>query len=436
MTELFDPKLKPGVLERVHPALESRAGLAILVSLHILISCISLVEVSHYQSYMRYDGARLFHATAVVAAFSSLSVLFVLRRFSFGYFVGFYLYTMVMGFLWLNSFSEYQYNHGWAGFSAAASAVLFLLPALLIAKPIRPAAAVSVEGFERLLTLGVIFAVATIAIASTYHFRLTSLDHIYDFRDEIRFPTIIAYLIGIVSNALLPFIFASYLALNARWKALAVLLLFPLFYPITLSKIAFFAPAWIVIFLFLQRIFGARPAVVLSIAAPILIGVIIILAAPHRNESYAYFNLVNIRMIATPSSAMDIYNDFFASHPLSHFCQISFLKPFVGCPYADQIAVLMERTYHFGNLNASLFATEGIASVGLALAPLTALVCGLVVAIGNCASDGLPPWFILVSSALFPQILLNVPLTTGLLTYGAAFLFLFWYVTPRSIFRG
>jgi hypothetical protein len=417
-------------------ALDTRAGLTILVGLHIVICCVSLVEVSHHQSYMRYDGARLPYAAVAVAAFSSLSALFVLCRFRFGYFVGFYLYTMVLGFLWLNSFSEYHYDHGLAALSAAASAVAFLLPALLIAKPIKPGVALSVENFERLLTLSMILAVATIAIASTYHFRMTSLDHIYDFRDEIRFPTIVAYLIGIVSNALLPFALASYLALNARWKALGVLLLFPLFYPITLSKIAFFAPSWIVVFLLLQRIFGARPAVILSVAVPLLIGVIVILVAPDRNEAYTYFNMVNIRMIATPSSAMDIYNDFFASHPLTYFCQVSFLKPFVSCPYADQIAVVMDRTYHFGNLNASLFSTEGIASVGLYLAPLIALACGLVIAVGNCVSDGLPPWFIIASSALVPQVLLNVPLTTVLLTYGALFLFLLWYVTPRSIFRG
>ena len=34
------------------------------------------------------------------------------------------------------------------------------------------------------------------------------------------------------------------------------------------------------------------------------------------------------------------------------------------CPYQDQLSVVMEKTYGIGNINASLFATEGIASVG------------------------------------------------------------------------
>jgi len=93
----------------------------------------------------------------------------------------------------------------------------------------------------------------------------------------------------------------------------------------------------------------------------------------------------------------------------------------------------MERAYD-GNLNASLFATEGIASVGLLFAPLTALLCGLVIALGNRLSAGLPPRFILISAAVLPQLFLNVPLTTVLLRYGAALIFLLWYLTPRAMF--
>ena len=43
-----------------------------------------------------------------------------------------------------------------------------------------------------------------------------------------------------------------------------------------------------------------------------------------------------------------------------------------------------------GNFNGSLFATEGIASVGPLWAPLSALVCGLIVSLGNSASARLP----------------------------------------------
>jgi hypothetical protein len=95
----------------------------------------------------------------------------------------------------------------------------------------------------------------------------------------------------------------------------------------------------------------------------------------------------------------------------------------------------MEQAYKLGNFNASLFATEGIASVGMLWAPVAVLACGFVIAIGNHFSAGLPAGFILVSGAIIPLILLNVPLTIALLTHGTALLFVLWYITPRSIFE-
>ncbi len=126
---------------------------------------------------------------------------------------------------------------------------------------------------------------------------------------------------------------------------------------------------------------------------------------------------------------------FFASHPLTWFCQISVLKPLTHCPYQDPLAVVMQNTYGFGNLNASLFATEGVASVGIYLAPLAALVSGLVLALGNRASAGLPPRFVLMSAGVLPQVLLNVPLSVAMLTHGTVILFLLWYVTPHGLFE-
>ena len=117
-----------------------------------------------------------------------------------------------------------------------------------------------------------LLALGTIVAASFYNFRLVSITQIYDFRDELRFPFPIGYLTGIVSTVLLPFAFASYLALNRRWLAGLALLLMLLFYPITLSKFAFFSAAWMVVVLILSRIFEFRIAVILSVVLPMLVG--------------------------------------------------------------------------------------------------------------------------------------------------------------------
>jgi hypothetical protein len=423
----------PRFMERIRLASGSRFALFALVCFHIVICCFSLVKVAEWQSYMLYDAALLRYAIAAVLAFSSVSLLFVFAPFSFGYFIGFGLYTMVLGFIWLNAFSKFSYDHWLAGLSAASSAALFLLPAVLIQAPIKQAFELSPRAFEHLLKFILALALGTIVVASFYNFRLVSIRHIYDFRNDLYFPAPIRYLTGIVSTVLLPFACAGYLALDRRRWAAVPLVLLLLFYPITLSKFGLFSAAWIVMLLVLSRFFEARTATILSVLLPMLLGVIMLVAYLNRYTLY-YFGLVNIRMMATPSSAMDIYNDFFANHPLTWFCQISFLKPLMSCPYQDQLSVVMEKTYQLGNINASLFATEGIASVGLYFAPVAALVCGLLIALGNRVSAGLPPAFVLISAALLPQTFLNVPFTTSFLTHGAGLLFLLWYIMPRAMF--
>jgi hypothetical protein len=423
----------PEIMERIRLASGSRFSLYVLVCLHIVICCTSLVQVARWQSYMLYDAALVNYAIAAAGAFSIVSLFFIYGRFSFGYFIGFGLFSMILGFIWLTTFSKFNYDHRQAGLSAAASAVLFLLPAVLINTSLKQLFALSPRALEYLLKFILVLALGTIVAASFYNFKLVSIRLIYDFRNELYFPAPIRYLTGIMSTVLLPFACACYLSLNRRWWAAVPLILMLLFYPITLSKFALFSTAWVVILLVLSSMFEARAATILSILLPMLLGVVL-MAAYLNNYTLYYFGLVNIRMMSTPSSAMDIYNDFFSSHPLTWFCQISFLKPLMSCPYQDPLSVVMEKTYQLGNINASLFATEGIASVGLYLAPLTALACGLVVALGNRMSSGLPPEFVLISAALLPQTFLNVPFTTALLTHGAGFLFLLWYIMPRTMF--
>jgi hypothetical protein len=419
-----------------------RLGLALLLCLHIVTCCLSLIYVAVlYAGYhiVWFDQTRLYAAVLSVTPFAMVAVLLTFSRFSVGYFVGFYFYTMTLGYLWLAAFSQFHYNHIWAGFSAFVSALAFLVPALFVTAPIRQRFVLSARSLDRLLSLILIFATAIIAVGAFYNFRLIGMADIYSFRGALEFPALLAYAIGATSNALLPFAFACFVARGDPWRAAAALLLLLLLYPIMLTKLALFAPFWLLFIALLSRFFEARTTVVLSLLLPLSAGVMLALlfSSGVLPAAYfaTYFGAINFRMIAFPSIAIDIYNDFFSAHDLTHFCQISFLKPLVACPYREALAAVMAKAYQVGNLNASLFATEGIASVGLLLAPLAVLACGLVIALGNRLSAGLPPRFILISGALLPHILLNVPLTTTLLTYGAATLFLLWYVTPRAMFE-
>ncbi|MFT4116908.1 hypothetical protein [Bradyrhizobium sp.] len=407
-----------------------------LLGLLAALCCLSLVEVSKRLDYIPFHQERLMEAVAVVAAFSCVAIaLLSAAKFSFGYVTSLSLFSMVAGFLWINTFSKFPYDHQLARFSAVASFLVFL--AVTIVTPNRSKLRFELsERTLRRIVLGIeILALITLLAASRYNFRLVSLAHIYDFRQDIDFPAPVRYAIGIWLSALLPFAFACHLERRETKRAALVLVLMLAFYPITLSKFALFSPAFLLWLLLLVTFFEARVASILSLLIPLVAGLVLISVAPpgHTGLTESIFKLINIRMFAIQSSALDVYNSFFSTHPHTYFCQISFLKPLMACPYAEPLSVVMQNTYSMGYMNSSLFSTEGVASVGLLLAPISALACSLVLLLANYASSGLPPRFILLSSGLMPQILTNTPLTTTLLTHGLVILIVLWCVTPRLI---
>jgi hypothetical protein len=418
-----------------------RFKLWLLILIHSAICCYSLVRVATFRSpiafnpaefHIFFDTARLPLALFAAGTFGLVGLLLGFARFSFGYLVSFYLYTAVLSYFWLQSFTDLNYDHRLAGISIYLSVIAFMLPALFMTAPLRSKYSLSEASFDRLLLAILVLAAVTCAVGSAYHFRLVSIRDIYEFRDKVEIPKLVSYLIGIMTSSLLPFAFAGFVTRKSYRGAFAVLLLLLLLYPVTLTKLALFAPIWLVGILFLSRVVRARSAVVLSLLLPILAALILVMLFP--DKTVLLFATVNFRMIAIPATALDIYSHFFSSHEITRFCQISFLKPLVHCPYQEQLSVVMERAYRLGNLNASLLATEGIASVGFYLAPIAVLACGLIIGLGNRLSSGLPSAFVLLSGGVLPQVLLNVPLSTVLLTHGGALLFLLWYITPRTIF--
>jgi hypothetical protein len=418
-----------------------RLVLPSLLFIHIFTCCLSLIFVAKYYGYLKivgFDEARIYEPALLVGPYTLVSLGFALSRFSIGYFIGFYLYSMILGYLWIAPFSAFQYDHRHTVISAFASALAFLLPALFITSPFKQRPVLTELALEYLLYAILFLSASTIVVGALYNFRLVGIGDIYKFRGEVEFPAFLRYSIGMISNALLPFAFACYISWGKRILAAIAVGLMLLIYPITLTKLALLGPFWLLFLLVLSRFFEVRISVVLSLLLPIAAGIfaaILFKAGVLSNQLFIdYFGVINFRMLAFTSVALDVYNDFFSKHSPTYFCQISFLKSVVNCPYADPLSVVMSNNYHLGFLNASLFASEGIASVGPMLAPVTAFACGLVISVANRVSSDLPSRFVLLSGGMLPQDFLNIPLTTNLLTNGAALLFLLWYVTPRSIF--
>jgi hypothetical protein len=353
--------------------------------------------------------------------------LFAFARFSFGYLVGLYMYAMVAGYIFLSYSTKLQYDHSVGRLSAVLSLLAFLIPALFLRPDLR-SWTLSPRAMDRLLILILFTGAAVLALSASYGFRFAGVLESIAMRSEITRPRFLNYMTSMLTCAVLPFTFA-YFATNRKWLlAACAALLIACFFPILLNKTVLFTPIWLIYLYLMYRIFNPIVATVLVVALPVLVGAATYLAF----YNYYFVGFVNLRMVAIPSLAMDHYLDFFSTRPNTYFCQIGLVRAIVDCPYAEQLGVLLEREYHLGNFNGSLFTTEGIASLGPYFAPVATFFCGVVIGLGNVASSRLPLVLVCVSSSVVVQSLLNVPLSTVMLSNGGAVMFLLWMVSPRA----
>ena len=215
-------------------------------------------------------------AIIVVLAFAAAIPLFALAPFSFGYMTGFYLYIMVAGYLWLNAFSEFAYNHTLTGLSAAASALAFLFPALFISSPLRQIYVLSPKALDRILVLILALSAATIAVGASYNFMFVDIENIYEYREKLEFPRAFSTCSGSPPTRCCrsPSPCSSSGAPSGARSL--VLLLLVLFYPVTLTKTAFFAPAWLVVVLVVSRFFEPKTTITLTMLVPVAIGIVLL----------------------------------------------------------------------------------------------------------------------------------------------------------------
>jgi hypothetical protein len=406
------------------------AILALLLGTFLILICVSLTEVLHNS----VPGHPMFWpAVASVLALALFIPLFMWTGFSFGYIVGFNFYCMIAGYIWISYFVAGGYDHSQARWSVAASLLLLLVPLLFQTKPLKSRFTLSPRTMHRLLLGLLAFALVVLAWNTLYGFALVSMAEADRLRGTLTRPTVLAYLDSWLAGALLPFGFAWFATQRRYLLAALSTLLIAAFYPVLLNKTVAFASVWLPLLFILFSLVEARRATVMSLLLPLLFGLAVAWLAELGLPKQIYllvYGGVNFRMLAFPAMALDRYFDFFAHHELTHFCQIGIVRSFTGCPYQFQLGAEMETHYHMGNLNGSLFATEGIASVGPLFAPLSALICGLILSIGNSVSTHLPKRLVATSAGVAMQVLINVPLSASLLSNGLLLLFLLWYVTP------
>jgi hypothetical protein len=412
--------------------------LAALLALLIVVTVVSLNTALHT---ITPSNSGFWQAAASGLVLLGVIPLFVRAGFSFGYLAGIGFYSMMIGFFVLTYFTTNRYNVLVARWSALASLLMFLLPVLYQTRVLPRGFTLSRPAVDKLVLCLLALAVVVLVAGASYGFALVGLGESEAMRSVYPRPALLNYLIGACVNAALPFAFAYFAWHRRYWLAAAAILVIWAYYPVLLNKSVLFGGLWLPYLFVMFRCFAPKRAAVYALLLPMLPGIVAfhLLEAGWLSYDGAIgraalyvIGSVNSRLYAYPTMAMDLYSDFFTAHPVTHFCQIGIIRAMVGCPYPFQLGAAMAEAYHMGNFNGSLFATEGVASVGPYWAPLSALVCGLIVSLGNSASARLPAPVIAASAGLaVQQTLLNAPLSVSLLSNGVLALWLLWALTPE-----
>ncbi|WP_051379815.1 hypothetical protein [Bradyrhizobium murdochi] len=398
-----------------------------------LLLCVSMVLVSRdveAAHHIAFDSRAMLPAAFSVAAFSLCAYLMFSSNNAFSVAVSFYLFAITAGYLWLSFFTQLSYDHATARLSAVAMWAAFAIPALTINRSLKFRDFLTIKQMD-LISVFLICASAVIALRGYFlGFHFVGFIEGDPLRNTLILPTWMRYAVPILTTAALPFCCAWLLFRKRYILALVALTVCLAYYPITLHKTALMTPIWLVFISILLKLVRWRVAVVLSLLIPLAIGLAALAVAPLYYTPI--FRVINFRMLAIPASALDHYFHYFSTHPLTNFCQISIIGKLLNCSLPDQLGVLLAQEYKTGNYNASLLATEGIASVGPYVAPVSAFFCGLVFAAANLVSNRLNPSFVILSGAAMLPAIMNVPLSTVALTHGGIVLVILWMLTPSD----
>ncbi|WP_407151067.1 hypothetical protein [Bradyrhizobium sp. ORS 86] len=406
--------------------------IAVALLVFFVVSIVSLMVAGATFRNMQFWPSDNMSPDALVGVGAMMLFIpaFAVARFSFGYIVAFFLLSAVLGYVWLSFYSGFDYPHALARWSMFGALVGAATPLLFVNFEIsRPAVT---EDASRRIALA-LAAIAVLVLAADASYGLTFGSPLGADRNSVTRPLVLNYLTGIVISGILPYLFAWFASGRQPIAAFLVLVLTAAYYPIAVNKTVLLLPLWLPIVFLLYARLNPRLATILSLLIPMVIGLtqyeLVRLYSP--NDPYYLFGVFNLRMISVPALAIDHYANFFHDHALTNFCQISLVRALMGCRYGE-LGPVMAQVYRAGNFNASFLATEGIASVGLQWTPVAALICGTILSIGSLASRHLSPPFIAASSAAAAEVLVNVPLSTAMVSNGLALLFLLWWLTPPT----
>lgn len=279
---------------------------------------------------------------------------------------------------------------------------------------------------------------AILVIVFRDHMRLVSFADVYDLRAEtgaVETSAAIDYPLSWLSYCFLPFFIARGVlrrnVMDVGWALLGSALI----YATTGSKASILMP---LIVLGLHVVMGPGTRFLLRLLVALAASVlIVILIVPDEGALLWIKSIFLMRVLATGGWVISTYYEFFSTNGYTFYTHIGPVNALTGAyPYGElslgQLIGLQYAGSIEANFNANFWASDGFAALGLAGVPVVTAALGWVFYGINRLSRGYPPRFVALWLAGFWLALLNVPLTTALLSGGGALTLIFLAAARRG----
>ena len=295
------------------------------------------------------------------------------------------------------------------------------------------------EAFWLCFTIGATVMVLYLAAKLGGHFRLVGFQDIYSLRTAMsetigetgsRFGL---YAQSLLSALVFPLIFASGIASRRYWVVLPVMLGYVFLFGIGGAK----STALAIIYLPLSALLLSRSPQ--RIATYFVSGLSLALAAGFLTQAFfpaslhlAYTAVVHFRFFTVPPLTLPQYYDFFQTHPVTHFANVTGFNWLLQNPYDSDIPYTIGAYFYGGpvGLNSGLWAGDGLTAFGVSGIIVVSLICAVVFWILDSASAEFAPTFTGLTLTFCTVFFGNVSLFTTLVTGGLALIILTGLIAP------
>lgn len=283
-----------------------------------------------------------------------------------------------------------------------------------------------------------IAALLVLVLVYRDHMRLVSFAEIYDLRSEtseVETGAAIDYPVLWLSYCFLPFFFARGIMkrsmVDIGWGLLGCVLV----YASNGAKAAILMPF---IIFGIYVLLGSGRQFLLKLMLSLAVGVILVIVLlPDEGVLVWVKSILFVRVLGTGGWTLATYYDYFSTHGYTFYTHIGPVNALTDAyPYGElSLGQLIGLEYSGSleaNFNANFWASDAFAALGVAGVPIVTVAVAAVLYGINRTSRGYSPKFVTLWLSGFWLAMLNVPLTTALLSGGGALtMLLLWSVRKR-----